>query len=60
MEKFLLKSKTDEGEDELKDKFHLVGTKMPEFSLPNSRGETKSIKDFLGKNVVVILLRGII
>ena len=44
----------------MKDKFHLVGTKIPEFRLPNSRGETKSISDFLGKNVVIILLRGII
>ena len=43
----------------MKDKFKLVGTKIVEFSLPNSRGETRSINEFLGKNVVVILLRGI-
>jgi len=43
----------------MKDKFKLVGTKIPEFSLPNSRGDTHSISDFLGKNVIIILLRGI-
>jgi len=43
----------------MKDKFQLVGTAIPEFSLPNSRGETRNIKDFLGKSVIVILLRGI-
>ena len=44
----------------MKDKFNLVGTKIPEFSLPNSRGETVNVKDFEGnKNVVVVLLRGI-
>ena len=44
----------------MKDKFKMVGTELPEFSLPNSRGETVSIKDFEGKkNVVVVLLRGI-
>lgn len=38
----------------------MVGTKIPEFSLPNSRGENVNIKDFEGKkNVVVVLLRGI-
>jgi peroxiredoxin len=38
----------------------MVGEKIPEFSLPNSRGETVNIRDFEGKkNVVVILLRGI-
>jgi len=43
-----------------KDKFQMVGTKIPEFSLPNSRGETVNIRDFEGKkNVVVVLLRGI-
>jgi peroxiredoxin len=44
----------------MKDKFNMVGTKIPEFSLPNSRGETVGIKDFEGKkNVVVVLFRGI-
>lgn len=44
----------------MNDKFHMVGTKIPEFSLPNSRGETVNIRDFEGKkNVVIILLRGI-
>lgn len=38
----------------------MVGTKIPEFSLPNSKGETVNIKDFEGKkNVVVVLLRGL-
>ena len=44
----------------MKDKFDMVGSKLPEFSLPNSRGETVNINEFIGKkNVVVILLRGI-
>jgi peroxiredoxin len=44
----------------MKDKFQMVGAKIVEFSLPNSRGETVSIRDFEGKkNVVVVLLRGI-
>lgn len=44
----------------MKDKFKMVGNKIPEFSLPNSREETISINSYLGnKNVVVILLRGI-
>ena len=44
----------------LKDKFQLVGTKIQEFSLPNSRGETVNIRDFEGKkNVVLILFRDI-
>jgi peroxiredoxin len=38
----------------------MIGTKIPEFSLPNSREETVNIKDFQGKkNVVVVLLRGL-
>lgn len=38
----------------------MVGTRIPKFSLPNSRGETVNIQDFEGKrNVVVVLLRGI-
>jgi peroxiredoxin len=48
------------GDQETNDKFHTVGTKIPEFSLPNSRGETVNIRDFEGKkNVVIVLLRGI-
>jgi peroxiredoxin len=44
----------------MKDKFKMVGTKIPQFSLPNSRGETVDIRGFQGnKNVVVVLLRGI-
>jgi peroxiredoxin len=44
----------------MKDKFEMVGKEIPDFSLPNSRGETVSIKNFAGKkNVVVVLLRGI-
>jgi peroxiredoxin len=48
------------GVDKTKDKFKMVGTKIPEFTLPNSREETVNIRDFEGKkNVVVSLLRGI-
>ena len=44
----------------MKDKFEIVGTRISEFSLSNSRGETVNIRDFEGKqNVVVVLLRGI-
>jgi peroxiredoxin len=44
----------------LKDKFELVGTKIQEFSLPNSRGETVNIRDLEGKKkVVVVLFRNI-
>ncbi|MFW9952170.1 MAG: hypothetical protein ACFFKA_18770 [Candidatus Thorarchaeota archaeon] len=44
----------------MKDKFQLVGTKIQEFSLPNSRGEYVSIRDLEGKKkVVVILFRNI-
>jgi peroxiredoxin len=38
----------------------MVGTKIPEFSLPNSRGESVNIRDFEEKKrIVIILLRGI-
>ena len=37
----------------------MVGSKIQEFSLPNSRGEKTNIRDLQGKNVVVILLRDI-
>lgn len=43
----------------MKDKFDLVGTKIQEFSLPNSRDETVNIRDLEGKNVVIILFRSI-
>jgi len=44
----------------LKDKFNLVGTKVKEFSLPNSRGETINIRDLENKkNVILILFRDI-
>jgi len=44
----------------MKDKFEMIGKEIPNFSLPNSRSEIVSIKDFAGKkNVVVVLLRGI-
>ena len=44
----------------MKDKFNLIGTKIPEFSLPNSRGETVSISDLEGKKfVLIVLFRGI-
>ncbi|MFX0000655.1 MAG: hypothetical protein ACFE9Q_09855 [Candidatus Hodarchaeota archaeon] len=44
----------------MKDKFNLVGTKISEFSLPNSRGETVNIRDLENaKNVIIILFRNI-
>jgi peroxiredoxin len=44
----------------MKDKFKLVGTKISEFSLPNSRGETINIRSLENKkNVVIILFRDI-
>lgn len=41
----------------MKDKFNLVGTKIKQFKLPNSRGETNSIQDFLGQSVAIVLFR---
>jgi peroxiredoxin len=42
----------------MKDKYNLVGTKIKEFSLPNSRNETTNIREFEGnKNVVIVLFR---
>ena len=42
----------------MKDKFNMVGKKIPEFNLPNSRGETVAVENFQGNNnVVVIVLR---
>jgi len=43
----------------MKDKFKLVGTKIPEFSLPNSRGDRINLKTLLGKKILIILLRGL-
>jgi peroxiredoxin len=40
----------------MKDKFQIVGKKIQEFSLPNSRGETVNIRNFEGKSKVVIIL----
>ena len=43
-----------------KDKFQLVGTKIQEFELPNSRGVTVNIRDLeKTNNVVVVLFRSI-
>ena len=42
----------------MKDKFNLIGKKIKEFSLSNSRGETRNIREFEGeKNVVIVLFR---
>ena len=42
----------------MKDKFKLVGTKIIDFTLPNSRGESTNIREFEGdKNVVIVLFR---
>ncbi|MFX1338183.1 MAG: hypothetical protein ACFFDK_06220 [Promethearchaeota archaeon] len=44
----------------IKDKFQLVGSKIQEFELPNSRGEVVNIREFENKkNVIVVLFRGI-
>jgi len=43
----------------MKDKYDMVGSKIQEFSLPNSRGEHTNIRDLQKRNVVVILLRSI-
>lgn len=43
----------------MKDKYKMVGSKIQEFSLPNSRGKQTNIRDLQKKNVVVILLRSI-
>jgi peroxiredoxin len=40
----------------MKDRFQIVGEKIQEFSLPNSRGESLNIRDFEGKKKVVIVL----
>ena len=44
----------------IKDKFKLVGTKIPEFELPNSRGDKVNIREFEdSKNVIIVLFRDI-
>ena len=44
----------------MKDKFDMVGEEIMDFSLPNSRGNQVSIRDFRGKSsVIVVLLRDI-
>ena len=40
----------------MKDKFQLVGTKIQEFSLKNSRGDTVNIRDLEGKKKVLLIL----
>ena len=40
----------------IKDKFQLVGTRIEEFELPNSKGETVNIRDLEDKNNVIIVL----
>lgn len=37
----------------------MVGMKIPEFTLPNSRGDRVNIQEFMGKKVLLILLRGL-
>jgi peroxiredoxin len=43
----------------MKDKYNMVGKKIQEFTLPNSGGDQKNIRDFQGKYVLLILLRSI-
>ncbi|MFX1298749.1 MAG: peroxiredoxin family protein [Promethearchaeota archaeon] len=44
----------------MKDKFEMVGTKIPEFTLPNTRGDRVNIHSFCQKkNVLILLLRGL-
>ncbi len=46
--------------NQIKDKFQLVGTKIQEFELPNSRGEIVNIRELEDKkNIIIILFRGI-
>ena len=46
--------------NQIKDKFQLVGTKIQEFQLPNSRGKIVNIRELEDKkNVIIILFRGI-
>jgi len=44
----------------MKDKFDMVGKRIEEFSLPNSRGDTVNIREFLGrKNILISLKKGL-
>ncbi len=47
----------------MKDKFGMVGKtigrEIPDFALPNTRGDRVNIKSLLGKNVLLLLLRGL-
>ena len=43
----------------MKDRFKMVGKQIPDFSLPNSRGDRVSISQFRGMKIVVVLLRGL-
>ena len=46
--------------NQIKDKFRLVGSKIQEFELPNSRGNTVNIRDLENKkNTIIVLFRGI-
>jgi peroxiredoxin len=46
--------------NQIKDKFRLVGSKIQEFELPNSRGTTVNIRDLENKkNIIIVLFRGI-
>lgn len=42
----------------MKDTHHLVGTRIDDFELPGSAGETRAIASYRGtKHVVIVLLR---
>ena len=44
----------------MKDKFNKLGKTIEAFSLPNSRGATVNIKEFLGrKNILISLKKGL-
>ena len=44
----------------MRDKFNMVGTKIPEFDLANTKGEIVNIKEFQGKkNVLLVLNRAL-
>jgi peroxiredoxin len=46
--------------NQIKDKFRLVGSKIQEFELPNSKGNTVNIRDLENKkNIIIVLFRGI-
>ena len=43
----------------MKDKFNMIGEKIPEFSLPSSRDGELNIRELEGKNVIIVLFRGL-